>query len=55
MVRYASGQASGLKTYVCRSTLSDGTGHIELGYDVTIDGFASNYNQLSIDVQEDHA
>ncbi|WP_395754244.1 DUF1934 domain-containing protein [uncultured Megasphaera sp.] len=44
-----------LKTYVCRSTLFDGTGHIELGYDVTIDGFASNYNQLSIDVQEDHA
>lgn len=42
-----------MKTYVCQAEMADGAGTVELGYDVEIEGLFSNYNQLSITVQED--
>jgi len=44
-----------MKTYECRADLLDGTGTIQLGYDVHIEGVSANYTQLTITVQEDQA
>lgn len=44
-----------MKTYICNANLNEGIGQIELGYDVTLEGLGSNYNQLTITVQEDNA
>lgn len=42
-----------MKTYECDVNLVDGIGTIRLGYDLEIEGLASNYIQLTITVQED--
>jgi uncharacterized beta-barrel protein YwiB (DUF1934 family) len=44
-----------MKTYECNVCLNDGIGTIHLGYDVELEGLASNYTQLTITVQEDHS
>jgi uncharacterized beta-barrel protein YwiB (DUF1934 family) len=44
-----------MKTYECNVDLQDGIGTICLGYDVQLEGLASNYTQLTITVQEDHS
>ncbi|MCH4178292.1 MAG: DUF1934 domain-containing protein [Megasphaera sp.] len=44
-----------MKTYECNVDLQDGIGTILLGYDVQLEGLASNYTQLTITVQEDHS
>lgn len=43
----------GMKTYDVTIDLVDGIGTIELGYDVILEGIGTNYNQLTITVQED--
>jgi uncharacterized beta-barrel protein YwiB (DUF1934 family) len=45
----------GMKTYELNIDLDDGIGTIEIGYDVIIEGIGTNYNQLTITVQEDKA
>ena len=44
-----------MKTYELNIDLDDGIGTIEIGYDVIIEGIGTNYNQLTITVQEDKA
>ena len=44
-----------IKTYECSVQLEDGIGTIRLGYDVNLEDIGSNYTQLTITVQEDHA
>lgn len=44
-----------MKTYECNVCLNDGIGTIYLGYDVELEGLASNYTQLTITVQEDQS
>lgn len=42
-----------MKTYEFDINLVEGVGTIKLGYDVNLEGIGSNYNQLTITVQED--
>lgn len=42
-----------LKTYELDVALHDGIGTIKIGYDVILDGIGTNYNELTITVQED--
>lgn len=44
-----------MKTYEMTVDLHDGIGTIVLGYDVMLEGIGTNYNQLTITVQEDKA
>jgi uncharacterized beta-barrel protein YwiB (DUF1934 family) len=44
-----------MKTYELEVDLQDGIGTIVIGYDVLLEGLGSNYNQLTITVQEDKA
>jgi uncharacterized beta-barrel protein YwiB (DUF1934 family) len=42
-----------MKTYEMEIHLVEGIGTVRLGYDVTIEGIGTSYNQLTITVQED--